>query len=329
MKPKEGLQILIKPIFLGLLFSSVVSCVDNSSPAPVKEQPETFDIKNDDSLEVSNEIKEEEPELYITYHRDTLRTKKEVDSFKTKYSDAEEELIYALNRMDARRLRIGNELVVPDTLTNDFLDYSPFPKRLDILDSIPKVVLISIRVQGVGLYENGKLKTWGPASTGKQSTPTPKGIYYGNYKSKRKISTIDKDWIMPFYFNFMNYEGIGTHEYTLPGYPASHGCVRLRKEEAVTIYNWADQWELDSREQVIKRNGTPFMVFGDYDHEKPRPWLSLASDPDATDLTGEEKETLRKYVTEYRKDNRNFAPSQNLDQQMLAMPPEEGLETVR
>ena len=78
---------------------------------------------------------------------------------------------------------------------------------------------------------------------------------------------------MPYYFNFMNYEGIGTHEYTLPGYPASHGCVRFRNEEAVYIYNWAQQWKLDSKGQVVLENGTPFLVFGDYDFDHPSPWL--------------------------------------------------------
>jgi hypothetical protein len=317
----------VKQLFLSLVIFSAFSCMGESKSAikepPIQEPQEVLE----DTVNIS-EVKEVTPKIKISYSRDTLVNRKEVDSFKNRYSDAEEELIYALNRKDARRLRVGDELVIPDTLTMDLNDYSPFPEQLEIIKGIPKAVLISRRIQAVGLYENGKLKTWGPASTGKQSTPTPTGLYYGNYRSRKKISTIDKSWVMPFYFNYMNYEGIGTHEYTLPGYPASHGCVRLRKEEAVTIYEWADQWKLDDREQTVLQNGTPFMVFGEYNFKNSKPWLELAADQDANELTLAEKDIIQGFVQQYNKDERNFAPKTN-PEELLAMPPEKGIETVQ
>lgn len=303
-------------------FSSCNSDAENRIEKP---------ISNESSKVIEKEtVKKEkkEPRPVVTYHLDSLGTKKEVDSFKTRYDQKQESIIYALNRMDPRRLNVGDKLVIPDSVTTDLLAFAPFPEELGILDSIPRTVLISRRIQGVALYENGKLIKWGPASTGKESTQTPTGLYYGNYKAKRKVSTIDKDWIMPYYFNFMNYEGIGTHEYTLPGYPASHGCVRLRNEEAVYIYNWAQQWKLDNKGQVILKNGTPFLVFGDYNFDHPSPWLDQAQNPKANFLTSEEMQKLQDYVKRYEKNSKNSDQDKTPEGE-LNLPPKNELETIR
>ena len=285
------------------LLVSLYSCngnVENSKKSPVPEETsrveETKTVKKE----------EKEPRPLVTYHLDSLGSKEEVDSFRTRYDEKQEDIIYALNRMDSHRLNVGDKILIPDSVQTDLLAYAPFPQKLELIENMPKAVLVSRRIQGVALYEKGKLIKWGPASTGKKSTQTPTGIFYGNYKSKRKISTIDKDWIMPYYFNFMNYEGIGTHEYTLPGYPASHGCVRLRNEEAVYIYNWAKQWKLNDNQQVVQQNGTPFLVFGGYDFDRPSPWLDQAKDPKANFLTSEEMQTIQTYMEHYEKNSKNM-----------------------
>ncbi|MGA9589609.1 MAG: L,D-transpeptidase [Salegentibacter sp.] len=242
--------------------------------------------------------------LEINYHIDSLNTKAELDSFNSRFSKEQKNTLYALNRVDGYRVGVKDVMVVPDTLTSDLAVYSPFPKNLEILDSIPKALLINQRVQAFGLYESGKLLRWGPVSSGKQSTPTPNGLYYGNYKAKRKISTINGSWVMPYYFNFMNFDGVGTHQYTLPGFPASHACVRMFREDAKFIYEWADMWQLDGNQ--LAKNGTPFMVFGKYDFEHPSPWLQLSEDMKANDLSEEEMQTLREYVKKYKDDPKNF-----------------------
>lgn len=254
----------------------------------------------------AEEKEKKEPRRLVTYQLDSLASQAEVDSFKTRYSEEEQKTIFALNRMDPWRLSKGDRIVIPDSLTADFLAYAPFPEELAILDSIPKAVLISRRVQAIALYDQGKLVRWGPASSGKQSSQTPAGIFYGNYKAREKVSTINSDWILPYYFNYMNFEGVGVHQYSLPGYPASHGCVRLRKEDAVEIYNWADQWELDPSQQIVEKNGTPFMVFGDYDFEGTPPWLLQSEDPKSNFINPEEMEILKEYVSEYWKNEKNF-----------------------
>lgn len=240
----------------------------------------------------------------VNYDLDSLATKMELDSFNNTYSLEQRKVIYALNRMDANRLRLNRSIVIPDTVATDLMVYSPFPDELPLLDSIPQTVLIAQRIQAFGLYENGKLIKWGPVSTGKRSTPTPNGLFYANYKAKRKVSTVNDSWVLPYYFNFMNFEGVGTHQYALPGYPASHGCVRLYMDDAKYIYDWATAWELKG--ETIIKNGTPYMVFGEYDHREELPWKKLADDMKANDLTDDEFLILESYLKDYKEDPRNF-----------------------
>jgi len=254
-------------------------------------------------------IEKEDPPFVITYKVDSIADMVVWDSL---YNTEEKKVIYALNRIEDVRVGVGVKLLVPDSLSVDLMFYSPFPNQFDILDSIPKTVLIAQRIQAFGLYENGKLIKWGPVSSGKQSTPTPNGLHYGNYKAKRKVSTVNSDWILPYYFNFMNFEGVGVHQYLLPGFPASHACVRLDMDDAEFIYDWAKQWQLDSLGRTIEKNGTPFMVFGTYDFkaESP-PWTALAKDPEANFLNSSEMETLANYVKTYVKDPKNLDREDN------------------
>lgn len=312
-------------IILVVIAFVIFSCDTGATERDTPEYPSEKVVK--DTVQPSSS-KEKEPEFVVTYKVDSLTTKTAVDSFKNRYTEEEKNIIFALNRVDAWRLDPGDKLVIPDTLTGDLMDYSPFPKSLEILDSIPKTVLISQRIQGIALYENSKLVRWGPVSSGKRSTPTPNGLFYGNYKARKKISTVNPDWLMPYYFNFMNFEGVGVHQYSMPGYPASHACVRLRKDDATYIYDWAQQWKLDKKGQVVEKNGTPFMVFGKYDYEKPAPWLKMAGDPKDNFLTASELDTLRAYVTRFFQDDRNFDKAE-LPEGELALPANTAIETIQ
>ena len=320
MKPTSE-HILILAFSASLCLMFLVSC----------DQPKSLASNVASEEPVLQEEPPVEPEslpVIITYHLDSISTSEAVDSFQQKFSEDAKKIIFALNRIDPERLKPGMNLVIPDTITANFLDYAPFPETFEMLEKMPKSVLISRRVQAFGLYEEGRLVRWGPVSSGKRSTPTPAGLNYGNYKAKRKISTVDDSWIMPYYFNFMNYHGVGVHQYSMPGYPASHACVRLYKDDAYFIYNWAQQWQLEPAGREIIRNGTPFMVFGDYDFDKAAPWLGLAENYNSNYLTAEEMGILKTYVDLYFKDRRNFAPPASREI-IITTAPQEGLETIR
>ncbi|WP_037320032.1 L,D-transpeptidase [Salegentibacter sp. Hel_I_6] len=280
-------------IFLGLFLFIISACNKN-----IQEKEEAVPRVQLDTISM------EPPVFTTTYRLDSISSREHLDSLKNSFSEEERKLVYTLNRIDENRIKPGNKLIIPDSLVSDLNLYAPFPKVLSPLDSISKTVVISQRVQAFALYENGNLLRWGPVSTGKQSTGTPAGLYYGNYKAKRKISTIDESWIMPYYFNFMNFEGIGTHEYSLPGYPASHGCVRMYRDDAKYIYDWANMWQLES--DVIVQNGTPFMVIGEYDYKEIQPWFKLAEDTKLNELNPSEIDTLNNYAQRYKNDPLNF-----------------------
>ncbi|MFD2518975.1 L,D-transpeptidase [Salinimicrobium flavum] len=310
-------------ILIGLAFM-IYGCEQNSAQSDHVRT--SFEKNVKDSVVYLPPVKEVRP--VICYQVDSLHSPRIVDSLKLKLAKQEQATIAAINRIDLWRLKIGKKVVIPDTLTPNLLDYSPFPYEMKIFDSIPKTVLISQRIQGFALYERSQLVRWGPVSTGKMSTPTPNGLHYGNYKAKRKISTVDSDWIMPYYFNFMNFYGVGVHEYGMPGFPASHACVRLFQEDARFIYDWAEQWQLDRKGQVVERNGTPFMVFGEFDYEGKLPWLKLAENSEHNNLSGAEMDTLRSYVNNYFKDKRNFPKPQDLQGVHIAVPVD-GIDTFR
>ncbi|MDT0686604.1 L,D-transpeptidase [Autumnicola psychrophila] len=305
---KKATSIKINMLFfLALGFGLLlISCTEDTSEKEFSNPPESLESSLD-TLPENKQTKEEEPEvkrLQVKYSIDSLTTKADVDSLSSRYSESQRKTIYALNRIEEYRVQPNIPIIIPDTISEDINLYSPFPKELQILDSIPKAVLIAQRIQGFALYENGRLLKWGPVSSGKQTTPTPNGLHYGNYKAKRKVSTVNSDWILPYYFNFMNFEGVGVHQYNLPGFPASHACVRLYMEDSKFIYDWASMWELE--DDVIVQNGTPFMVFGEYNYDGPVPWLALSRDMGTNDLNEEELQTLKSYVSEYKKDPRNF-----------------------
>jgi hypothetical protein len=205
-------------------------------------------------------------------------------------------LVLKINRVDLKHVRQGEPLIIPDALS-DPLAVAPFPRELQAAQEIPKLLLISRRVQAFGAYEQGQLARWGPTSTGKKATPTPAGLYHTNWKSKKTISTVNAAWVLPWYFNLANFEGISLHQYDLPGYPASHACVRLLEEDARWIYDWAEQWILTKDRRARLAYGTPVVVFGDYAFGQTPPWKQLAEDPRAASVTITEiEEALRPHL---------------------------------
>jgi len=205
-------------------------------------------------------------------------------------------LVAKINRVDLKRLNRRASLVAPTRPVN-VLDCAPFPRSLPEAAGWPKLVLVSLRVQAFGAYENGQLVRWGPTSTGVKKQPTPASLYFTGSKSRRKVSTLNGTWIMPWYVNLHTSMGVAFHQYAMPGRPFSHGCIRLLKDDAMWMYRWADNWVPNEDRITARVFGTPVIVFGEYEYDKTPPWQLLPKDPGATDVTTEE---LSPFVEKYR-----------------------------
>ena len=199
-----------------------------------------------------------------------------------------------VSRIDLQHVSTGDTLIVPDK--TDSLLLSPYPDAIPTASAIPKLLLVSLRVQAFGAYDYGKLTRWGPTSTGRRDKPTPAGIYYVNWKAKERRSTIDDDWVLKWAVNLDSEEGIALHEYGLPGRPASHSCVRLTEEDATWMYGWVTQWRVARNRKTITHKGTPVVIFGEFGYGQRRPWLRLVQEPGATRLAAQElDETVADY----------------------------------
>lgn len=223
----------------------------------------------------------------ITYTTLTLASDDPIKELTEAVGKDAVDTVLRINRIDDRFLKQGSVLTVPSD-TDDYRALSPFPARLEVAQSIPKLLLISQRVQAFGVYESGALVRWGPVSSGKQSTPTPSKLYFANWKGKEVVSTADDEWILKWNFNLDNFDGIGMHQYEMPGHPASHSCVRLLEADARWLYDWTQQWILARDGQTLLAHGTPVLIFGEYDFDVPAPWKTLPEDSKAATLSLEE-----------------------------------------
>ncbi|MEO8398437.1 MAG: L,D-transpeptidase [Ignavibacteriaceae bacterium] len=253
-----------------------------------------------DSSAIKDSIrKAEEEKIEIHYSFMKIKARETIKFLTEKYDAEGRKLIFALNRLDVRNLRNNDSLIIPDTVFKSIMPYSPFPKNLDSAKSIKKLLIFSYPIQAFAAYENGSLVKWGPTSMGKKSTPTPTGLFHTNWKAKKTTSTVNEEWILPWYFNLDNKEGVSLHQFDLPGYPASHACARLLDTDATWIYYWAEQWILNKSEEKVIAYGTPVIIYGKYDFKnKIRPWKKLVDDPKANNISEKElNEIINKYLS--------------------------------
>jgi len=129
--------------------------------------------------------------------------------------------------------------------------------------------------QVFGAYEAGHLVRWGPISSGREVTQTPAGFYHLTWRSKSRRSSDNREWILNWYFNFVNERGVSFHEFELPGRPASHACVRLLNRDAKWIYDWGESWVLAEDKHHVEKEGSAVFVMGTYNFKQPPPWLAL------------------------------------------------------
>ena len=130
--------------------------------------------------------------------------------------------------------------LTPQLKTGDYV-WKP-----EVSPSGPVVIIVSLPEQTLYAYRNGVRIGRSTISSGKDGHRTPTGVFTILEKNVKHTSSIYKGASMP-YQERLTWGGVAMHAGQLPGYPASHGCVRLPYDFAQKLY-------------TITTNGTTVIV---------------------------------------------------------------------
>ena len=100
----------------------------------------------------------------------------------------------------------------------------------------PIMAIVSIKTQHVTLYDADGWIFRAPVSTGTTGRETPAGVFAVIEKDKDHHSTLYDDAWMPN-MQRITWNGIALHGGPLPGYAASHGCVRMPYDFAEKLFD--------------------------------------------------------------------------------------------
>lgn len=117
----------------------------------------------------------------------------------------------------------------------------------------PIMAIVSLHSQIVTVYD---AKGWilrAPVSTGQKGRETPAGIFSIIQKQAEHYSNLYDDAYMPN-MQRITWSGIALHGGSLPGYPASHGCIRMPFDFAAELF---DQTSLGLRVIVAPTDVEP------------------------------------------------------------------------
>lgn len=122
--------------------------------------------------------------------------------------------------------------------------------------SEPLKIVVSLRAQRVDVYRGLTRLTSGRVSTGKAGHRTPAGVYSVIQKNRHHRSNLYNDAPMPF-MQRITWSGIALHQGNVPGYPASHGCIRLTYGMAQKLWGMTEYGS-----SVVVTNGVaqPFAI---------------------------------------------------------------------
>jgi lipoprotein-anchoring transpeptidase ErfK/SrfK len=111
----------------------------------------------------------------------------------------------------------------------------------------PVELVVSIEQQMAFVYRGGELIGVSTVSTGRAGHRTPTGTYPILQKNRRHFSNLYNNAPMPN-MQRLTWGGIALHAGALPGYPASHGCIRLPMEFSRLLFGVTS---LGSRVHII------------------------------------------------------------------------------
>lgn len=97
------------------------------------------------------------------------------------------------------------------------------------------LAIVSLRRQTIEIYDASGQITRAPISSGQSGYETPRGVFSVIQKEAEHYSNLYDDAPMPF-MQRLTWSGVALHAGNLPGYPASHGCIRMPYEFAERLF---------------------------------------------------------------------------------------------
>ena len=122
---------------------------------------------------------------------------------------------------------------------------------VDIDNGEPMILVISIGTQKIDIYRGTDLVTSSAVSTGTAQHPTMIGAFSILEKQRWHRSNIYSNAPMPW-MNRITWSGTAIHAGVVPGYPASHGCIRLGYSFAPKLFKMTTKGD-----NVITTYGRP------------------------------------------------------------------------
>lgn len=188
------------------------------------------------------------------------------ESWKRLFPDNQDrDLVQRLNRT-YNSIWAGKVIVVPKNLHElTILDIAPFPKTMDVHE---KQVIVDQDKLAWGAYSaEGKLLNWGPIASGRDKCPdsnrsckTMAGIFRvfskENSRCKSDVYPVGRGGApMPYCMYF--HKGFALHgSNDIPGYRASHGCVRMFTPDA----KWLNEEFVEISSDENDQKGTLVIV---------------------------------------------------------------------
>jgi hypothetical protein len=100
---------------------------------------------------------------------------------------------------------------------------------------VPIMAIVSLKSQRITVYDAQGWIVRAAVSTGQKGRETPAGIFSVIQKEAEHYSNLYDDAYMP-HMQRLTWSGIALHGGPLPGYPASHGCIRMPFDFAEDLF---------------------------------------------------------------------------------------------
>src|SRR4030088_2165176 len=123
-------------------------------------------------------------------------------------------------------------------------------------DGQPIMAVVSLHNQRITVYDANGWILRAPVSSGQKGRETPAGIFSVIQKEAEHYSNLYDDAFMP-HMQRITWSGIALHGGPLPGYPASHGCVRMPFDFAARLF---DATKLGLRVIVAPTDAAPIEI---------------------------------------------------------------------